>query len=224
MLPTKLKNLVIVNGNQSTFEIIQAVTDNAKEYSENVIVIPSLLARLTYGLELLARSLPKRIPSTETILIGTITDEICDFAILRRDNNFELFVDVYEVYKPNRCEEMFERFFHYYNPHSTILVLDEKLQELGRRLFNKYNPPMSFTKTYKRWDYMESSGGLLYAMDEKDFDRRYRIPNFTNGFEAKVRTNLKEISYTLLPPGTKLPCTIYGLNGTPQFIKVRLIF
>uniref|UniRef100_A0AC34FNG3 Uncharacterized protein n=1 Tax=Panagrolaimus sp. ES5 TaxID=591445 RepID=A0AC34FNG3_9BILA len=221
-VPVRLSNLVIVNSNLSSFEMLHAAVETAEKYADNVTVIPPLLARLTFALEQLANPIMERIPSDETILVVTIVEEFSDFVILRRDENFDLYIARHEIYKREECDEFFGQFYDYYYPHSTIFLVHEDFHNLAFDVRYKYRPERSFLKVFKRWDFMLFFGGLYRSVDnDKEFDQRYHMQNFTNGYEATIRRNGPNIRHILLPEKSKVPCEMFGFDGIPQNIKIN---
>uniref|UniRef100_A0A914P2F0 Uncharacterized protein n=1 Tax=Panagrolaimus davidi TaxID=227884 RepID=A0A914P2F0_9BILA len=67
MVPKKMKNLVIVNSALSTFDLIQACVEVGEKYADNIIVIPPLLALLTYAFEDLSKF--RNPPPKEVLLV-----------------------------------------------------------------------------------------------------------------------------------------------------------
>uniref|UniRef100_A0A914YZC3 Uncharacterized protein n=1 Tax=Panagrolaimus superbus TaxID=310955 RepID=A0A914YZC3_9BILA len=221
LVPEKMKNLVIVNSALSDFDMIQTCVKVAEKYAENIIVIPPLLALLTYALNDLAEF--RNPPNDEVILVVILTRKFVDFVVLRRDKNFQLYVAVLEQFNQRQCEEMFLQFYEDYRPHATVFLVQDILCAEVDEIRHRFNPDNCFMRNFKKWDYVLLFGGLLRAMDEEDgFDTRYHIENFSNGYETTVqnrRTRIQE-RHVLLPERTPLPCNIYGFDGIPQSIKM----
>jgi hypothetical protein len=221
-VPARIRNLVIVNSNLSTFEILQAAVKVAEKYADKIMVIPPLLARLSFGLEKLANPIMERIPSDEVILVVTIVEEFSDFVIVRRDENFELYVDSHDIYKREECDEMFGKFYDDFYPHSTVFLVHQDFHALAKTVRNKYRPERSFLKVFKRWDFMLFFGGLYRAVDNgEEYDLRYHIPNFSSGYEALIiQRNGPNGRHLLLPERTRVPCDMQSFDGISQNLKV----
>uniref|UniRef100_A0AC34FQ25 Uncharacterized protein n=1 Tax=Panagrolaimus sp. ES5 TaxID=591445 RepID=A0AC34FQ25_9BILA len=222
LVPERMKNLVIVNSALSDFEMIQACVKVAEKYADNIMVIPPLLALLTYAVEDLAEF--HNPPKNEVILVVTVTCKFVDIAILRRDKNFQLYVSNIEHFKQDQCEEMFLQFYEDFRPNATVFLVQDMLFPQVDEIRHRYNPIHCFIKKFKKWDYVLLFGGLLRSMDDEDgFDTRYHIENFSNGYEASIQNprtrNLER--HILLPEQTPLPCNIYGFDGIPQSIKIH---
>uniref|UniRef100_A0A914PZC6 Uncharacterized protein n=1 Tax=Panagrolaimus davidi TaxID=227884 RepID=A0A914PZC6_9BILA len=213
----KMKNLVIVNSSLSYFEMIQACVEVAEKYADNVMVIPPLLAVLTYAFEELSKF--RNPPPKEVILVITITSKFVDFVILRRDQNFQLYVAEFQHFEDlNQCKAMFLKIYNHFYPHSTIFVVHDSVLNLADEIKYQFKPENCFIKTFKKWDFVLLLGALFRAMDDDDgFDTRYHIANFSSGFETRIRNNKRQI---LLPERSPLPCNIHGFNGIGQIINV----
>jgi hypothetical protein len=218
LLPEKLEKLVIVNITLSMFAMLQACIQVAEQYAENVMIIPPLLAVLTYALEDLAKY--RNPPADEVIFIVYISPVNVDFVILRRDQNFELYVADYDNCELHQCEEMFPRFFTYYQPHATIFVVHNTLFAIVDDLKYRYQPENCTVKPFKRQDYVHLFGALYRSMEDEDFDERYQIPNFSSGYETQIRRHNNLIRHIVLPQWTRVPCEMYGFDGDRQCIKV----
>jgi hypothetical protein len=219
LVPDRMKTLVIINSNFSDFECIQAAADMGQNYADNVIVITPLLARLTFALNDLQRY--RNPPEKEVILVVTVTYMFADFVILKRDANFDLYVAEHITRKPDQCARMFPEIYNDFYPHSTIFLAQEEYSSLVDDLRSRYQPENSFVKPFRRWDFFLLWGGLYYAMNDEDYDPRYRIPNFTSGIEAPIRFQKPYLERcVILPERSPVPCEIYGYNGPPQSIQL----
>uniref|UniRef100_A0AC35G9A9 Uncharacterized protein n=1 Tax=Panagrolaimus sp. PS1159 TaxID=55785 RepID=A0AC35G9A9_9BILA len=219
LVPDRMKNLVIINSNFGDFECIQAAADMGQNYADNVIVITPLLARLTFALNDLQRF--RNPPEKEVILVVTVTYMFADFVILKRDANFDLYVAQHITRKPDECARIFPEIYNDFYPHSTIFLAQEEYNSLVEDLRSQYQPENSFVKPFRRWDFFLLWGGLYYAMNDEDYDARYRIPNFTSGIEAPVRFHKSNVERcVILPERSPVPCEIYGYNGPPQSIQL----
>uniref|UniRef100_A0AC35FUM4 Uncharacterized protein n=1 Tax=Panagrolaimus sp. PS1159 TaxID=55785 RepID=A0AC35FUM4_9BILA len=215
LVPKKMKNLVIVNSTLSTFEMIQACVEVADKYSENVMVIPPLLARITYGLEFLSRV--KNFPKNEVIIFVTITEAFCEFVILQRNSDLQLFISECEIYELKQCNEMFEKWFNKFHPTSSVFVFHDKFEKIPIQLEKKFNLRKCFMRPYKMYEYVLLMGAMLRAMgDEDGFNSKYHIANFSNGFE----TTIMKKRHVLLADRSSIPSKIYGINGSNQQIKI----
>uniref|UniRef100_A0AC35FNW7 Uncharacterized protein n=1 Tax=Panagrolaimus sp. PS1159 TaxID=55785 RepID=A0AC35FNW7_9BILA len=218
LLPNRIKNLVIVNGNLSDFEMIQACVKVAEKYSDNILVIPPLLARMTYALKDIAKLHDP--PLNERILVVTINNSFNDFVILQRNQNFELEIIHRSFCKSeNEIMKEFPQIYQEFFPDATVILFQKEYSEFVEKIQNVFNPKNLFSRFYKRWDYLLMSGGLMRApnSDDREFDKRYWIPNFSMGIETIIYSGRKII----LPEGTKIPCKFYGINNrTPQSIKL----
>lgn len=221
LVPGRMKNLVIINSSFGDFECLQVAADVGEKYADNVVVIPPLLARLTYAIENLAHF--RNPPSNEIILVVTITSMFADFVILRRDKNFELYISECIKRKPDECTRIFSDIYRDYYPHATIFLAHDDYDALAKDLIRQHNPENCFVKLFRRWDFSLLWGGLFYAMDDEDFDPRYRIPNFSSGIESTVGYQRNE-RRVILPERTPVPCEIYGFGGTPQPIQVSNLY
>uniref|UniRef100_A0A914QU73 Uncharacterized protein n=1 Tax=Panagrolaimus davidi TaxID=227884 RepID=A0A914QU73_9BILA len=224
MVPKKMKNLVLVNSALSTFDFIQACVEVADKYSDKVMVIPPLLALLTFALDEIAKF--RNPPDKEIILVVTITPGFVDFVILRRDSNFILYIAEFEHFeiKLNEYKERFAEFYNFSYPHSTILLVHDTVHNIAEEIRYEFNPENCFISTFKQWHYILLYGGMLRAMDEEDgFDTRYHIANFSNGYETTIqnhRTRTRE-RHILLHPRSSLPCNIsLQQNIPPMLINV----
>uniref|UniRef100_A0A914PBV6 Uncharacterized protein n=1 Tax=Panagrolaimus davidi TaxID=227884 RepID=A0A914PBV6_9BILA len=221
MVPKKMKNLVLVNSALSTFDFIQACVKVADKYSDNVMVIPPLLALLTFALEEIAKF--RNPPDKEIVLVVTITPGFVDFVILRRDSNFILYIAEFEHFevKLNEYKKQFAEFYNFSYPHSTILLVHDTVHNIAEEIRYEFNPENCFISTFKQWHYILLYGGMLRAMDEEDgFDTRYHIANFSNGYETTIqnhRTRTRE-RHILLHPRSSLPCNIYLQQSIPPML------
>uniref|UniRef100_A0AC35F0X5 Uncharacterized protein n=1 Tax=Panagrolaimus sp. PS1159 TaxID=55785 RepID=A0AC35F0X5_9BILA len=212
----KMKNLIIVNSSLNYFETIQACVEIAEKYADNVMVIPPLLALLTYAFEDLSKF--QNPPPKEIILVITITSKFVDFVILRRDQNFQLYVAEFQhIEDLNQCKAMFSKIYNRFDPHSTIFVVHESMLNLANEIKYQFKPENCFFKRFKKWDFVLMLGALFRAMDDDGFDTRYHIANFSSGFETTTRNNKRQI---LLPERSPLPCNIHGFNGIGQIINI----
>uniref|UniRef100_A0A914QG76 Uncharacterized protein n=1 Tax=Panagrolaimus davidi TaxID=227884 RepID=A0A914QG76_9BILA len=219
LVPDRMKNLVIINSNFSDFECIQAAADMGQNYADNVIVITPLLARLTFALNDLQRF--RNPPEKEVILVVTVTCMFADFVIIKRDANFDIYVAEHITRKPDECARMFPKIYNDFYPHSTIFLAQEEYSSLVEDLRSQYQPENSFVKPFRRWDFFLLWGGLYYAMNDEDYDPRYRIPNFTSGIEAPIRFQKPYLERcVILPERSPVPCEIYGYNGPSQSIQL----
>uniref|UniRef100_A0AC35EVR0 Uncharacterized protein n=1 Tax=Panagrolaimus sp. PS1159 TaxID=55785 RepID=A0AC35EVR0_9BILA len=221
LVKQRMSNLVIVNSALSEFDMIQAGVEVAEKYADNVMVIPPLLARMTYAIEPLANF--RNPPAKEVILVVTITKPFVDFVILRRDANFELYIESCENYQPNQCREMFAQYYEDYYPDSTIFVVQKSLIYVADQLKHDFQPLNCFVKPFEKWDYVLLFGGMLRAVNyDVGFDQRYQIANFSSGYETTIENhhNITRKRHVLLPERTPLPCYIRGYNGPPQRIKI----
>jgi hypothetical protein len=218
----KMKNLVIVNSSLSYFEMVQACVEVAEKYADNVMVVPPLLALLTYAFEDLSKY--RNPPANEVLLVVTITSKFADFVTLRRDQNFKLYVAEFDHFDDfNRCKEMFPEIYNYCYPHSTILLVHDTLYNIAEEIRSEFNPENCFIKRFKKWDFLLLLGALFRAMDDDDgFDTRYHIANFSSGFETVIQNRRTQTQdrHILLPDRSALPCTIHGYNGIGQIINV----
>uniref|UniRef100_A0A914PXQ5 Uncharacterized protein n=1 Tax=Panagrolaimus davidi TaxID=227884 RepID=A0A914PXQ5_9BILA len=220
--PKKMKNLVIVNSALSTFKMIQACVEAGEKYADNIIVIPPLLAILTYSLEDLSKF--QNPPTKEVLLVVTITPRFVDFITLRRDQNFKLYVAEFEHFEDlNQGKSSFSKIYNYCYPHATIFVVHDSMVNIANEIRIQFNPDNCFIKAFKKWDFILLTGGHLYSMEDEDgFDSRYHIANFSSGYETSIQ-NDKTLIYErhiLLPNRSALPCTIYGFDGVGQQINV----
>uniref|UniRef100_A0AC34FZ13 Uncharacterized protein n=1 Tax=Panagrolaimus sp. ES5 TaxID=591445 RepID=A0AC34FZ13_9BILA len=210
MVPKKMKNLVLVNSALSTFDFIQACVEVADKYSDHVIVIPPLLALLTFALEEI--SIFKNPPLKEVVLVVTLAPEFYDFTILRRDRDFVMYVAEFEHYEVlGQFKEKFAKIYDYAFPHSTIFLAHETVYDFAKNFRSEFNPENCFIKTFKQWHYVLLYGSMLRAMGEEEgYDTRYHITNFSHGYELSVynyRNRTKE-RHVLLPARSSLPCDI----------------
>uniref|UniRef100_A0A914QUJ3 Uncharacterized protein n=1 Tax=Panagrolaimus davidi TaxID=227884 RepID=A0A914QUJ3_9BILA len=198
--------------------MIQACVKVAEKYSDNILVIPPLLARMTYALKDIAKLHDP--PLNESILVVTINNSFNDFVILQRNQNFELEIIHRSFCKSeNEIMKEFPQIYDEFFPDATVILFQKEYSEFVEKIRNKFNPKNLFLRFYKRWDYLLMSGGLLRApnSDDREFDNRYWIPNFSMGIETIIYSGRKKI----LPEGTKIPCKFYGINnGKPQSIKL----
>uniref|UniRef100_A0A914QAL1 Uncharacterized protein n=1 Tax=Panagrolaimus davidi TaxID=227884 RepID=A0A914QAL1_9BILA len=219
LVKSKLKNMVIVNSALIPFEMIQACVKVAEKYSDNVMVIPALLARITYALDFLAKS--ENFPKNEVIFVVTITEAFCEFVILQRNSNFQLFIAVCENYELKKCNEMFEKFYTKHHPTATVFVFHDKFEKIAAQLQQKFKLGKCFMRPFKKYEYILLYGGMLRAIDDDDrFNSKYHIANFSHGFETTILKTKKR--HILLPDRSSLPCKIYGFDGESQKIKVMM--
>uniref|UniRef100_A0A914PE73 Uncharacterized protein n=1 Tax=Panagrolaimus davidi TaxID=227884 RepID=A0A914PE73_9BILA len=163
MVPKKMKNLVLVNSALSTFDYIQACVEVADKYSDNVIVIPPLLALSTFALEEVANF--RNPPEKEVLLITTLAPEFFDFVILRRDRNFVLYVAEFEHFDVlDQFKEKFAKFYDYCLPHSTIFLAHETVYDFAKGFRNEFKPENCFVKQFKQWHYVLLYGGIIPPM------------------------------------------------------------
>uniref|UniRef100_A0AC34GCK1 Piwi domain-containing protein n=1 Tax=Panagrolaimus sp. ES5 TaxID=591445 RepID=A0AC34GCK1_9BILA len=180
LIPEKMKNLVIVDSTLSNFEMIQACVEVAEKYAKNVMVIPSLLARLTYAMEHM-----KVPPMNEVILIVTITSVFVEFVILLRDRAGKLYISECKNYESNQCLKMFGKYLKQNNPTSTIFVFHKNFSDIVEKVVQRFKPQNCQKRSYEKWDYVLLFGAMVRAMDDEDgFDTRYHIANFSHGFET----------------------------------------
>uniref|UniRef100_A0AC35FVQ6 Uncharacterized protein n=1 Tax=Panagrolaimus sp. PS1159 TaxID=55785 RepID=A0AC35FVQ6_9BILA len=196
LIKNKLKNMVIVNSALIPFEMIQACVKIAEKYSNNVMVIPALLARITYALEFLAKS--ENFPKNEVIFVVTITEAFCEFVILQRNSSFQLFIAVCETYELKKCDEMFEKFYTKYHPTASVFVFHNKFEKIATQLQQKFKLDIYFMRPFKKYEYILLYGAMLRAIDDGDrFNSKYHIANFSNGFETTILKTKKR--HILLP-------------------------
>uniref|UniRef100_A0AC35GE71 Uncharacterized protein n=1 Tax=Panagrolaimus sp. PS1159 TaxID=55785 RepID=A0AC35GE71_9BILA len=222
MVPKKMKNLVFVNSGLSTFDLIQACVEVGEKYADNIIVIPPLLALLTYAFEDLSNF--RNPPSKEVLLVITVTPKFVDFIISRRNQNSKLCIAHFEHFEDlNQSKTLFPKIYNFWYPHSTIIIFHETMQNFATNIKKVFNPENCFIKPFKKWDFFLLHGGLFRAMDDEDgFDSRYHVANFSSGYETSIQ-NDKTLIYErhiLLPQHSALPCYIYGFNGIGQQINV----
>uniref|UniRef100_A0AC35GSS1 Uncharacterized protein n=1 Tax=Panagrolaimus sp. PS1159 TaxID=55785 RepID=A0AC35GSS1_9BILA len=218
LLPNRIKYLVIVNGNISNFEMIQACVKVAEKYSDNIIVIPSLLARMTHALRDIAKL--HHPPPDELILVVTINNSFIDYVILKRDHDFQLnIVRRSFCNSRNECMKELKKIYDQFVVDATVVLVHDKCSEDVDRIRNDFKPANLFVRFYKRWDYLLMSGALLRAPDvnEREFDERYQIPNFSMGIETNINGGKNLV---ILADRTRIPCKIYGVDGTPRFITL----
>uniref|UniRef100_A0AC35G4P6 Uncharacterized protein n=1 Tax=Panagrolaimus sp. PS1159 TaxID=55785 RepID=A0AC35G4P6_9BILA len=223
MAPKRMKTLVVINSDLTTFELIHACVEAAENYADNVIVIPSLLALLTYALEDISKF--RNPPPKEVVMVITITSEFVDFVILnRKDQNSKLCVAKFEHFEDlSKSKSIFPKIYNYWYPHSTVILVQESMQKIATEIKKQFNPDNCFIKPFIKWDYILLHGGLFWAMsDEHGFDTRYHIANFSSGYETcilnrKYQTHERHI---LLPQRSALPCNINGFNGIGQLINI----
>uniref|UniRef100_A0A914YZU0 Uncharacterized protein n=1 Tax=Panagrolaimus superbus TaxID=310955 RepID=A0A914YZU0_9BILA len=220
LLSNQIKNLVIVNGNLSDFEMIEACVEVAEKHTKNIMVIPPLLSRMTYAIEDISKM--HNPPPNEVIMVLTVTNAFVDFVILQRDRNFELNIIQREIFKyTNACMKEFLRFYEYYNPDATVVLVHDDFLQLVDDIRDEFRPQNFFWRHFKRWDYLLMFGALARATDDDaDFDRRYRIPNFTMGIETIIPGLRLGCNFVIHPERTKIPCKIYGFQGKPQPITL----
>uniref|UniRef100_A0A914RB56 Uncharacterized protein n=1 Tax=Panagrolaimus davidi TaxID=227884 RepID=A0A914RB56_9BILA len=215
LVPKKMINLAIVNSSLSTFEMIQECVKIADKYSDNVMVIPPLLARITYGLEFLSRV--QNIPKNEVIIVVTITEAFCEFVILQRNSCLQLFISECEIYELKQCNEMFEKWYNNFHPTSSVFIFHDKFEKIPIQLEKNFNLRKCFMRPFKMYEYVLLMGGMLRAMgDEDGFNSKYHIANFSNGFE----TTISKKRHVLLADRSSIPAKIYGINGPNQQIKI----
>ena len=215
-----MKNLVLVNGNLSDFEVIQAAVESAEKYADNVEVISSHLARFTYALKSLMKV--RHECAEDVILIVTLTSSMAEFTVLCRDENYELYVHEHVLDKPDRCMELFPQIYKDFSPEATIFVHEDGMVDLAREVDETYRPRNQFFKNFERWDYILHDGGLHRARNEDDgHDTRYKIANFSNGIDTEPRGKQRHRA-VLLNSFTRVPCKIFGFDGEKQPVKVCL--
>uniref|UniRef100_A0A914Z4N9 Uncharacterized protein n=1 Tax=Panagrolaimus superbus TaxID=310955 RepID=A0A914Z4N9_9BILA len=218
LVPEKMKNLVIIDSTLSSFEMIQACAEVAEKYAKKIMVIPSLLARLTYALEYM-----RDPPKNEILLVITLTSAFVEFVILRRNQKEKLYISECESYESNKCNKMFGKYYNQNTPDSTIFVVHKSLSHIVDQIRHRLNPKNCFIRSFDKWDYVLLFGGMLRAMDDEDgFDSKYHIPNFSNGYETIVQNRKTKIDdrHVLLPERSALPCNIHGFDGVSQKIKL----
>uniref|UniRef100_A0AC35G913 Uncharacterized protein n=1 Tax=Panagrolaimus sp. PS1159 TaxID=55785 RepID=A0AC35G913_9BILA len=216
LVPNRINNLVIVNGNLSDFEMIQACVEVAEEFADNIIVIPPLLARMTYAMESIAKLHDP--PADETIMVVTVTHAFVDFVILQRNQDFELNIIHRKMFKQTSdCMKEFPRIYNEFYPHATAILVHDDFLQLAEDIQYKFRPDNCFIRHYKRWDHLLMFGGLAQITDDpNDFDSRYRIPNFSMGLETIIPgRKATGCNYVILPERTRIPCNIYGVEGKP---------
>lgn len=215
-----MTKLMIINSNLSSFELLQAAAEVGEKYSDNVIIIPPLLSRITYALEPIAAL---RNPlNFELIMVVTLTTPFIDFVILRRHPNFELNIIEHKMYKrPVDIMKLFPQFYDEFRPHATVILIHDlvELNTLADRIQYTYNPSSCYIRSFKRWDFMLMDGSICRG-DEDGFDKRYHIPNFTQGIQSSIREKRRCITKIIIKEGTSVPCQIYGFSGEVQPIKV----
>uniref|UniRef100_A0A914YX06 Uncharacterized protein n=1 Tax=Panagrolaimus superbus TaxID=310955 RepID=A0A914YX06_9BILA len=217
LVPGRMKNLVIINTSYLDFECIQAAADIGEKYADNVIVITSLMSRLTHAIRNLAEFWNP--PENEIILIVTVTSIFAEFVILRRDQSFQLYIAEYFERKPEDCSKIFPDVYRDFYPHATVFLVHDDYGNLANDLKTQYQPENCFIKSFRRWDYPILWGGIFYGdTNEQDFDPRYRIKNFSDGIETTIGRSQKR--HVILPDRTPVPCDIYGFDGTPQPIQL----
>uniref|UniRef100_A0AC34G3L9 Uncharacterized protein n=1 Tax=Panagrolaimus sp. ES5 TaxID=591445 RepID=A0AC34G3L9_9BILA len=218
-VPSRMKNLVIINSSFSDFECIQAAADIGEKYADNVVVITSLMSRLTYALSDLAQFWNP--PENEVILIITLTSVFAEFVILRRDESFQLYVAECFDRKSEECIRIFPEIYNDFFPHATVFLVQDDYDTVANDLKTQYQPENCFIKPFRRWDFPILWGGIFYGGEGKEFDPRYLIKNFANGIETNIGFGRSQKRQILLPDRTPVPCDIYGFDGTPDSIQAQ---
>ncbi|KAE9548003.1 hypothetical protein FO519_008784 [Halicephalobus sp. NKZ332] len=216
LLPEKVDCIVVVNANLSSLSIMKMVVDEAKKYSEKVVVISATVARI---MDVVRNADVVRINIGGYFLMVSLFQKISEFILLKRDRDkFKpLFREIGEIENVKRD---MDRIYERENPEHISVVYEEGSHQDLVLSFQKF-PNINFSP-YQKISWVINRGGIEKALRCLGIYPTRDVANFSTGFDATLHRD--PCPYEIVPFGTEFPFSMKPYYMPNRNLRQQIYF